>query len=175
MSRSCSRARVLSGPNLFPFQVVVILDLFLPIFSPRKKCLCVSIYKNHLFAVRGFPDNARAILLLILLLNQIKKCMRVYDWMLFSSCYHAHNEMLLLLYPPTRSTITPKSTRALDPRRILTRSSLMRTATLRVLPVCLNFIEFCFFPLFFFLFHRTILKKLVLLACFLLEQNFLSL
>lgn len=35
----------------------------------------------------------------------------------------AHNEMLLLLLllsTPTRSTITPKSTRALDPRRILT-------------------------------------------------------
>lgn len=138
----------------FPFPSCCFSGPLPPYFS-HEKSVCVCLFTRTIslrFAVFLTPRARDPTFLLILLLNQIKKCMRVcvYDWMLFSSS-RAHNEMLLLLllYPTTRSTITPKSTRALDPHRILTRSSLTRTATLRVLPVCLNFIEFCFFPLFF--------------------------
>lgn len=45
------------------------------------------MYKNHLFAVRGFlaTRTRDPTFFWIFLLNQIKKCMCVYDWMLISS------------------------------------------------------------------------------------------
>lgn len=66
------------------------------------------MYKNHLFAVRGFPGNARArdpTFLLILHLTQIKKCMVVCVLMLFSSRFRTQRDAAALLPRGRRSLL----------------------------------------------------------------------